>query len=90
MIDVVEIADLARGVTLYGQRQVVLVESVAVVGHLDQIHAATVDLNGDVRGVRIQRIFDQLLHRRQRPFDDLAGSDLVSDTRIQYVNDPHE
>ena len=89
-IDVVEIADLARRVTLYSQRQVVLVESVAIVDHLDQIHAATVDLNGDVRGVRIQRIFYQLLHRRQRPFDDLAGSDLVSDTRIQYVNDPHE
>src|SRR5437660_10571540 len=48
-----------------------------VVGHANAFDAATTKIDIDLRCARIERIFEELLQRRRRAFDDLAGGDLI-------------
>ncbi len=69
--------ELAGGVPLHAQRQLVRVHAAAVIGDLDPLDAAACEPHGDARGAGVQRVLDQLAHRRRRPLDHLAGGDAV-------------
>jgi hypothetical protein len=73
--------DLAGGMALHRQHQLVGRDAAAVVFHHDAAHAAGHQPHGDLAGAGVQRVVDQLTHHRGRPFHHLAGGDLA-DQRI--------
>ena len=76
---VVGLGELARGVGGDGQRQLFGRDSAAVVRHPHQVQSAVGGGNVDPRGPGIDGVFHQLLDHARRPFDDLAGRDLVDE-----------
>jgi hypothetical protein len=78
-LQVVEAGDLAGGVALEGQRQLVLGDAAAVVGHPDAPHAALFELHVDGRRAGVHGVFEHFLEHRGGPFDHLAGGDLVDE-----------
>ena len=77
MLQVVQRADLARGVSLQGQGQLGHGDAAAIVFDQDLAHAAAHQLDGDLGGARVQRVVDQLAHHGGRALDHLAGRDLA-------------
>ena len=65
------------------------VHAAAVVGHLDAVDAAVVERDGDARGAGVERVLHQLLHRRGRALDHLAGGDAVDGVRRQDADRGH-
>ena len=63
-------------------------DAVAVVGDPDQRPAAVGDGHVDPRGARVERVLDQLLDRRGRALDHLAGRDPVDGQRIERPDGP--
>ena len=59
------------------ERQVLALDAGAVVGDADALDAAAGEVDVDLRRARVERVLEQLLQRRRRPLDDLAGGDLV-------------
>ena len=76
--------------TLHRQRQLVRRHADAVVGDLDPVDPAAGQRHRDPRGAGIQRVFHQLLYRRRRPLDDLAGGDAVDDGGGQDADYAHQ
>src|SRR6267378_1437585 len=74
---VLEAADLARGVARERERQVVARYAGAVVVDLDALRAALVQRHGDAARVRVEAVLEQLLEHRRGPLDHLAGGDLA-------------
>ena len=74
---VVGVANLRGGVALEGQHGVVAHHAAAVVGHLDELLAAGLNVDADAARARIQRVLQQLLDHRRRTLHHLAGGDLV-------------
>ncbi len=73
----VVVGQLRGGVAQHRQRQAVRVHAAAVVGHLDAVDAAGVERHRDPRRTRVERVLHQLLHRRRRALDHLAGGDAI-------------
>ncbi len=61
----------------------------AIVGHLDAVDAAGVEGDGDARGAGVERVLHQLLHRRRRALDHLAGGDAVDGVRREDADRWH-
>lgn len=68
--------DLARGVPFEGDGNLLRRDAGAVVGDPDRLLAAAPQIDGDVRGARVDGVLQQLLHDGRGPLDDLAGGDL--------------
>ena len=83
------ILDLRGRVALEGQQGVVAHHAAAVVGDLDELLAAGLDLNLDARRTGIERVLQQLLHHRRRPLHHFAGGDLVRDVFGENVDAAH-
>ena len=62
-----------------GERQLLALDARAVVGDADPLDAAARQIDVDLRRARIERVLEELLQRRRRPLDDLAGRDLVDE-----------
>jgi hypothetical protein len=77
-VEVLERADLAGGVTLERQRELVRLNALAVVGHLEELVERPLDPHLDRPCSGIERVLEQFLERRQRPLDHLAGGDARS------------
>jgi hypothetical protein len=60
----------------------------AVVAHADQADAAFLEIDVDAARAGIERVLDEFLHHRRRPFDDLARGDLV-DEGVGKLADRH-
>ena len=69
--------DLRRRVARDRERQVLALDAGAVVGDADALDAAAGEIDVDLRRARVERVLEQLLQRRRRPLDHLAGGDLV-------------
>lgn len=54
-----------------------------VVGDLDELEASILDDDGDGGGAGVEAVLHQLLHRRRRPLNHLAGGDPVHHRRIE-------
>ena len=85
---VVGLGELARGVGGDGQRQFFGRDSAAVVDDPHQVQSAVLGSNVDPRGPGVDGVFHQLLDHACRPFDDLAGRDLV-DEGLGETTDGH-
>ncbi len=84
----VQVVDLAGGVARQGQRQVVRRDAMAVVADTQQLDPALLHLDVDTPSTRVQAVLQQLLGHRGRPFDHLAGSDLVGQPRAEQLDAP--
>ena len=87
---VFRIPDLRRGVALEGEQGIVAHHAAAVVGDLDQLLAASLNLNADAGGAGVERIFQQLLGHRSRTLHHFAGGDLVGNVFGKDVDSAHE
>ena len=79
---VVGLGQLAGGVRLKRQNQIIGGHPQPVVGDPDQVFAPALDRQVDPRGPGVDRVFEQLLDHARRPLDNLAGGDLIDD-RLQ-------
>ena len=86
---VVGVFDFRGGVALEGQHGIVAHHAASVVGDLDQLLAARLDLNANARGTGVQRVLQQLLHHRRGTLNHLAGGDLVGNSLGEDVNLAH-
>src|SRR5207237_1872645 len=87
--EVLETADLARGVARERERQVVARDAGAVVLDLDALCAPLVERHGDAARVRVAAVLEQLLEHRRGPLDHLAGGDLADQEIGQDANRWH-
>lgn len=76
-VEVLKGGELGGSVSLAEDGEIVVSDAVAVVGDLDEFEAAILDDQVDGGGRRVQAVLHQLLNRRHRPLDHLAGSDSV-------------
>ena len=74
-IEVGGVPHLAGRVAHKGLRGVLPLDAAAVVGHPQVFDPAVLDFDGDGGGTGVDRVFDQLLDDRSRPFDNLPGGD---------------
>ena len=86
---VLDVADLRRGVRQEDRLEVFGRHAVAVVPHLDQVTPAFAHGDVDAGGSGIERVLDELLHDGGRALHDLACGDLVDDVRIEYADTAH-
>ena len=68
---------LGCGVTLYGDRQLVLGDALAIIGNQDAGQTAAVSLNLDVGRTRINGVLHQLLDGAGGTFDHFTSGDTV-------------
>jgi len=59
---------------------------VAVVAHANEGGAASLDVDGDARRARVERVLDELFDDARGTLDDLAGGDLVRELVAQLVD----
>jgi hypothetical protein len=76
-------------VALEREQRVVALHADAVVADADRQAPALLDRDVDRRGARVERVLDQLLHRRRGALDHLAGGDLVSHGRWEHCDARH-
>jgi hypothetical protein len=72
---VVQIAQFARRVALEGERDLVRVDTAAVVGDADTLQSAAAHIDDDLSRPGIERVLDQLLDDRCGRLDHLARRD---------------
>ncbi len=71
---------------LDGEVEVLAAHAQAVIDDADQLFAARLDGDVDPARAGVERVLDQLLQRRGRPPDDLAGGDAIDEHRIETAN----
>ena len=76
VLEVGQRGDLRRRVARQRERHFLGRDAAAVVGDGNALDAAFLEPDRDLRGTRVERVFQQLLHHGRRPLDDLAGGDL--------------
>ena len=79
VLEVVQRGDLAGGMARESDADLLRRDADAVVAHADQAAAAAFQLDLDAPRARVQGVLDQFLDHRGRPFDDLAGGDLIDE-----------
>src|SRR5260370_15741324 len=84
------VLDFRRRVALEGEHGIVANHAASVVGDLNQLLAAGLDVDLDARCARIQRVLQQFLYYGSRALHHLAGGDLVGYLLGEYVNAAHE
>ncbi len=87
--EIVDGRELRRRVTRDRERELLALDAAAVVGDADALDAAAGEIDVDLRRARIERVLEQLLQRRGRPLDDLAGGDLVDEVIGQRADPSH-
>ena len=81
--------DFTGGVAFQAEQRVVTAHAGAVVGHAHETAAAGLNLDGEARRLRVERVFDQLLHDAGGAFDHFAGGDLIGDVFGQQTDAIH-
>ena len=82
----IAVGQLGRRVALDRERQVGGAHAGAVVDDADEAAAAGLDGDVDRAGAGVERVLDQLLDRRRRPLDHLAGGDAVDEQRVEAAD----
>ena len=85
-LEVLDVAQFARGVLLDGRPDVVFGHPHAVVADDDPLGAAGLDGDGDPTGVGVQGVLQQLLDDGGGPLDHLAGGDAVPRPRVEFAD----
>jgi hypothetical protein len=89
LFQVVQRGNLAGGVAVQRQRQVIRRNAAAVIGDADQLDAALGQVDGDLAGTGIQAVFQHFLQGRGGAFHHLASGDLVDQVIWELVNAFH-
>ena len=71
------------------EQSIVAAHAQAVVGHADETAPAREDIHGEVSGLRVEGVLNQLLHDAGRALDHFASSDLISDLFGQEADAVH-
>ena len=87
---VLDVAQFAGGVAFEGQQRVVAQHAAAIVHDADQPAAAGFDFHPQIGRAGIQRVFEQFLDDRCRPFHHFARGDLVGDLVGKNADAAHE
>ena len=82
----VAVGDFRGGVALDREREVGFVHAAPVVRHPDEAAPARLDRDLDRARPGVERVLDQLLHRRSRPLDHLARGDAIDKQGIETAN----
>ena len=82
----IAVVELGGGMALDRKGQVGRAHAAAVVRDPDQSAAAGLDRDVDPAGTGVEGILDELLDRRGRTLDDLAGRDPVDQDRVQATD----
>ena len=72
------------------ERQILALDACAVVGNADPLDTAGGHIDVDLRRMRIEGIFQQLLQRRRGSLDDFTGGDLVDQQVRQRADRSHQ
>src|SRR3954467_1103800 len=75
---------------LKGQHRVVAHHAASVVADLDKFLAARLDADLDPGGARVEGVLEHFFDDGGRPFDHLAGGDLVGNSLGKNVDTAHE
>ncbi len=85
-VEILGRSDLAGRMPSQRERQVLRRDAAAVIAHPDAPSPAGFELDLDTPRPRIQAVLDELLDRRGRTLDHLAGRDLIDQERRQRAN----
>ena len=85
-VQLVRFMNLAGGMVLKGQWQVVRHNAMAIVGHADQDRSALLGIYHDLRGACIQGILHQFLQGTGRTLNDFACGDTVAQRGWQQLD----
>ena len=66
-----------------GERQFILCDAIAVIADLQQLHAASEQLDLYCSGVRVKAVFEQFFQRCGRAIDHLSRRDLADQQFIE-------
>ncbi len=83
---ILQITNLAGGVTSERQRQVIGGNTTAIVTHAQQLDATLLDIHVDAGSTGIQAVFQEFLGNRSRPLDHFAGGNLVGQPRAEQLD----
>jgi hypothetical protein len=84
---VVGVIELARRMSHQTGRGIFGDHTFSVIGDADDAASAVFDIDGNLRGAGVERVFDQLLDDRSRAFDHLSCGNTVGDV-IRKDADP--
>ncbi len=87
-LQLVQVADLAGGVALERQGQLLGRDAAAVVLHHDGAHAAAHELDIDLAGAGVQGVVHQLAHHGGRALHHLASGDLADQFIGEFADGP--
>jgi hypothetical protein len=87
--EVVEAGDLAGGVAIERQRELLLRDAATVVADADAAHAALFELDLDGPRAGVECVLEHFLDDRGGALDDLAGGDLVDEDVRQRADRRH-
>ncbi len=90
LLQLLQGADLARGVTVQRERQIFSTDTQAIVADANQLCAGGLDVNIHSGGAGIETVFQQLLDHRCRALDDLAGGNLIGEARGKALDKRHK
>ena len=85
VFDVVDVADLRRGLPLEGEKRIVARHSAAVVAHGHEVTSAGDYSDVDARRAGVEGVLEQFLEDGRWPLDDLSGGDLVCHVERQQA-----
>ena len=77
--EIMQAADLAGGVALHGERELLGRDAATVVLDGNQAHATGLQADGDLGRAGIEGIVQQFAHHGSGAFDDFAGGDLADE-----------
>ena len=72
--------------TAHAQSDILSVHARSIVDHDNRLLATGLDFHADFSGTGIDRVFDQFLHDRSRPFHYLTGGDFANKTFVENTN----
>ena len=89
MKKVVGHGDLAGGVLREGQTELLGAHSAPVVADPDQVASRLLNVDFDLFGAGVERVFDEFLHDARGAFDHFPRGDLVDKRCVENFNFRH-
>ena len=89
LCQVVCLSDLTRGMSLKTHECIIALHACSIIGNANKTASSRIDLHRDALGLSVDGVFNQFLDNTGRPFNHLAGSDLIGNMVRQHSNAIH-
>ena len=86
---ILDVAQLAGGMAFEGQQRVVAQHAAAIVHDADEPPSARFHLDAQIGSAGVERVFEQFLDHRSRPFHHLSRGDLIGNLVGQDADAAH-